>query len=145
MFRILKSGGTFALFRNSTPPAFGDELYEEIQGCYEKHYYSHYKSYDKPKKRSTEDLWKPSELYWSFRFEGMEQYGFTDITMQLYDTVLTYTPDEYICLLGTMSDHISLPDSNRNALYTGIKETIVRHGGVHNVNAVFQLYMGRKP
>ena len=145
VFNILKSGGTFALFRNNTPPADGDELYEEIQICYEKYYKSFYGSAQRPTKKSMEDLWKPSELYTSFRFEGMEQYGFTDITMNLFDAVHEYTSDEYIALLNTMSDHISLPADNRKALESGIRNAILRHGNRYNVNAVFQLYMGRKP
>ena len=67
-----------------------------------------------------EDLWKPSGLYTSFRFEGMEQYGFTDITMNLFDDVHKYTVDEYIALLNTMPDHISLPVDNRKALELGM-------------------------
>jgi len=145
VFNILKSGGTFALFRNNTPPNDGDELYEEIQACYEKHYNSYYKSSKRPEKKSKEDLWKPSELYWSFRFEGMEHYGFTDITMHLYDAFREYTADEYIALLDTYSDHISLPDENKNALYSGIREAILKHGNSYKLNGVFQLYMGRKP
>ena len=145
VYDILKSGGTFALFRNNTPPADGDELYEEIQACYEKHYKSFYGSAQRPTKKSLEDLWKPSELYTSFRFKGLEQYGFTDITMKLFDSVHIYSADKYIALLNTMSDHISLPTDNREALELGIKNAILRHGNSYKVNAVFQLYMGRKP
>ena len=144
-FNILKSGGIFALFRNNTPPADGDELYEEIQTVYEKHYYTHYKSQKRPVKKSMEDLLTPSELYRNFRFEGMEKYGFADITMDLYDAVQTYTASEYIALLDTYSDHMSLPDENKKALYSGIGEAICRHGNSYKIDAVFQLYLGRKP
>jgi hypothetical protein len=64
--------------------------------------------------------------------------------MKLYDASQTYSADEYIALLDTYSDHRTLPDDNRAALYAGIKEAIFRHGGYHKVDYVFQLYMGRK-
>lgn len=30
------------------------------------------------------------------------------------------------------------------ALYAGIKEAIIKHGGQHTVDYIFQLYMGKK-
>lgn len=71
-------------------------------------------------------------------------YGFSEVTMKLYDASRTYSADGYIAFLDTYSDHRGLPDDNRVALYVGIKEAILRHGGHHKVDYVFQLYMGRK-
>jgi SAM-dependent methyltransferase len=144
VFRLLKNGGTFALFRNNPVPAEGEELYEEIQAVYEKYYNNYYRSKERPVRKSKEEFWKPSEIYKGFRFEGLERYGFSEITMKLYDASRTYSVDEYIALLDTYSDHRGLPDNNRAALYAGIKEAILRHGGYHKVDYVFQLYMGRK-
>ena len=42
VFRLLKNGGTFALFRNNAVPEDGNVLYEEIQAVYDKYYYRHY-------------------------------------------------------------------------------------------------------
>jgi ubiquinone/menaquinone biosynthesis C-methylase UbiE len=144
VFRLLKSGGAFALFRNNSVPADGEELYEEIQSVYEKYYNSYYISKERPVRKSKEEFRKPAEIYRGFRFEGLEQYGFSEVTMTLYDASQTYSADEYIALLDTYSDHRSLPEDNRAALYAGIKEAILRHGGQHKVDYVFQLYMGRK-
>jgi SAM-dependent methyltransferase len=144
VFRLLRKGGVFALFRNNTVPAVGEELYEEIQTVYEKYYYSYYKSKERPVSKSKEEFEKPSEIYRGFRFESLERYGFSEVTMKLYDASRTYSADEYIALLDTYSDHISLPDDNRVALYEGIEEAILRHGGHHKVDYIFQLYMGRK-
>ncbi|HZK34550.1 MAG TPA: hypothetical protein VFD33_04490, partial [Bacillota bacterium] len=83
-------------------------------------------------------------IYISYGFEGLEDYGFKDVLMRFYDGAKTYSADEYIVLLETMSDHKSLPESNRQALYAGIKEVIIKHGGQHTVDYIFQLYMGRK-
>jgi SAM-dependent methyltransferase len=48
VFKILKSGGTFALFRNNAVPRDDNELYEEIQAVYNKYYYKSYKPYPRP-------------------------------------------------------------------------------------------------
>ncbi len=145
VYRLLKEGGTFALFRNNAVPADGEELYEEIQTLYIKYYNSYYTSIKRPVRKSREDFLKPSEIYKSFRFEDLERYGFREVTMKLYDASQTYSADEYIALLDTYSDHRGLPDDNRTALYAGIREAILRHGGYHKVDYIFQLYMGRKP
>lgn len=144
VFRLLINGGAFALFRNNPVPADGEELYEEIQTVYKKYYNSYYTSNERPVRKSKEEFWKPSEIYRGFRFEGLERYGFSDVTMKLYDASQTYSADEYIALLDTYSDHRVLPDDNRSSLYAGIKEAILRHGGNHKVDYIFQLYMGRK-
>lgn len=144
VYRLLKNGGTFALFRNNPVPAIGEELYEEIQMVYDKYYYTYYITRNRPVLRAKEDYFKPSEISKSFGFDSLEKYGFKDAAMKLYDASLTYTVDDYIALLNTFTDHITLPDENRTALYDGIREAILRHGGYHRVDYVFQLYMGRK-
>jgi hypothetical protein len=47
-------------------------------------------------------------------------------------------------LLDTFSDHRALPRENREALYSGVKETIEKHGGQIQTHNTYQLYMGRK-
>ena len=143
-FRLLKTGGTIALFRYNAIAADGEKIYDEIQAFYEKHYYSYYTSSIKPVKKSKQDFLKPSEIYISFRFEDLKDYGFKDISMKFYDGIKTFTADEYLIWLDTMSDHRSLPEANRKALYNGIRETIVRNGNCHKIDFIFQLYMGRK-
>jgi SAM-dependent methyltransferase len=144
VFQLLKNGGTFALFRNNAMPADGEALYEEIQSVYEKYYRSYYTSNKPLVKKTVEDFWKPSEIHTSFRFESMERYDFRDVTMKFYNESRTYNADEYITLLDTYSDHRALPECNRVGLYAGVKEAIVRHGGQHTLDCIFQLYMGRK-
>jgi ubiquinone/menaquinone biosynthesis C-methylase UbiE len=144
VFRLLKNGGTFALFRSNSVPANGEEVYEEIQTVYEKYYYNYYVSNERPIRKSEEEYVKPSEIYRGFRFESLEKYGFSEVTMKLYDASRTYSVDDYMALLDTYADHRGLPDDNRAALYNGIKEVILRHGGYHKVDYIFQLYMGKK-
>ena len=147
VYRLLKNGGVFALFRNNAVQNENSETYEEIQTVYEKQYYSQYMPNNRPVKLSEmkyEDFLKPAEIYRGFRFESLEQYGFKDISMKLYHATRTYGADEYITLLDTMSDHRALTKERRMALYTEIKEIILRHDGQLKMDFIFQLYMGRK-
>jgi len=145
VFRLLKNGGVFALFRSNAIPAEGKEMYEEIQKVYEATYYRHYASKERPVRKSGEELLRPAEIRRSFGFDSLERFGFRDVTLKLYNTSRIYGADEYIELLDTFSDHRNLPDDLRSALYEGIREVIVRHGGFHEVDYRYQLYMGRKP
>ena len=148
VLRLLKRGGVFALFRNNAVPVDDDELYIDVQKVYDEYYYSYYKMDNRPvkiSKMTEDDFWKPAEIYRGFRFESLEQYGFSDITMKLYYTTRDYNADDYVALLETYSDHRALPDDKRTSLYEGIKEAIIKHGGNQKMSFIFQLYMGRKP
>lgn len=141
VFRLLKEGGSFALFRYTTVPSCGEALYEDIQGAYDKYYY---KPYIRPVRKSYEEYKEPSEIRRGFGFENLEQYGFKDTKILLYKTTKLFTPKEYLALLDTFSDHRNLPEVDRIALYAEIEEAILKHGGQQKVDYVFQLYMGRK-
>ncbi len=142
--RLLKSGGAIALFRYNIDPADGEELYEEIQSIYRKHYCTYYTSNERRSKKSREDFQTPSGIYTGFRFEDLRAYGFRDVTMKFYDVSRMYSADEYIAYIDTMADHRGLPDENRAALYAGVKEAIIKHGGHFKIDFIFQLYIGRK-
>lgn len=141
VFSILKNGGTFALFRYNTVPADGDEIYEKIQEVYEKYFY---KPYVRPIMKTYEQYKNFTEIMRGFGFEDLAEYGFYDVSIKLYPFARTFNADEFIALLDTFSDHRSLPEEDRIALYKGITEVIKKYGGYHKVNYVFQLYMGRK-
>ena len=145
VFQMLKEGGTFALFRNNAKTPSGNRLYDESQEQYERYYYSYYSKSKTPKRTQKEDYKTRSGIYDGFRFESMEQYGFNNVTMKFYETSRSYSADDYITLLDTYSDHRSLPDENRSALYKGIRATIIRYGGYQKLNFLFQLYIGKKP
>ena len=144
VFRLLKSGGTFALLRNNVYTADGDALYEDIQAVYEKHYFSYYTSKERLVRHSKKDLMEPSGIKEGFGFEDLSAYGFGDISLKFYEKTFTYSADDYIALMDTMSPNRALPDANRTALYTEMKEVIIKHGGKYSEDTVFTLYMGRK-
>jgi hypothetical protein len=116
-----------------------------MQRVYEATYDRHYASKERPVRKSGEDLLRPDEIRRRFGFDSLERFGFRDVALKLYHASRTYGADEYIGLLDTYSDHRSLPDDLRSALYEGIREVIVRHGGYHEADYIYQLYMGRKP
>jgi len=140
-FRLLRSGGVFALFRYTGVQAIFEERFEEIRAVYDKYYRSYYKQNERP---PLDVYGQPAQILRRFGFNDLKDYGFADITMKLYDTTLTFTADEYIAILETYSDHKHLPEENKAALYTAIKDTILRHGGHYKADYTFQLYMGRK-
>lgn len=140
VFRLLKNGGTFALFRYISVPADGDELYEEIQSLYRRYF----RPYRRPVRKTGEEYWEPSEMKKRFGFGDMEHYGFVDISRKMYNGSKTFDADGYIALLETFSDHRSQPEREKELLYSGIREAILKHGGLHRVDYVFLLYMGRK-
>jgi ubiquinone/menaquinone biosynthesis C-methylase UbiE len=143
-YRLLTNGGTIALFRYNAVAAVGEKVYDEIQNIYERHYYSYHTLSTRPVKKSKQDFLEPSEICNSFGFGNLNDYGFKDITMKFYDGAKTFTADEYLIWLDTMSDHRSMPETNRKALYEDIRETIIRNGNYHKVDFIYQLYMGRK-
>lgn len=140
--RLLRSGGAFALFRYNAVPDDGNALYEDIQAVYERHYHQPYK---RPQKKAGDALWQPDGIRRGFGFEDMGAYGFTDLAMKLYPVARTFTADAYIATLETFSDHRALPEADRAALYSGVRDAIAKHGGMITVQYIFQLYMGRKP
>ena len=143
VLRLLKSGGVFALFRNNPVDGYG--FNEDIQELYRKYYLSIYPTNTMPAKKTSLELSQPSGINRGYGFYDMEHYGFTEITMKFYEVTHTYNADDYVALLETYADHRSLPESNKAALYAGIKESIIGNGGYCKQDYLFQLYMGRKP
>ena len=132
------------MLRNNVYTADGDALYEEIQAAYEKHYFSYYTSKKRLRRNSRDDLMEPSGIINGFGFEDLREYRFGGISMKFYEKTFTYSADNFIALMDTMSDHRELPEGNRTALYAGIKKAITKHGGQYSQDSVFTLYMGRK-
>lgn len=144
--RALKDGGAFALLRYNFNifPADDEPLGAQLRAVYERHYYDHYASAGRPIRITRELLETPEKIRSGFGFADMRAYGFTDVTMRLYDATLTYTPDGYAEHLDTLSDHRALPEGDREALYAAVRDVIAANGGRHDIHCIFQLYMGRK-
>jgi ubiquinone/menaquinone biosynthesis C-methylase UbiE len=135
--RILKSGGTIALFWNRPAPNdWNDPLHQKIQSIY----------------RELLPQWgykvtrnKNKENIYSSIIKEIEQYGFTNIEFMLYHSIRKMTGVEYIELLNTYSDHIALEKSIKSLLFDGIRTAIEEFGNELVLNDTIDLYLARKP
>ncbi len=139
VFRILKSGGTFARFANHPCQAKENPmLFEVIQNAYAKYYYPYYKK--QPGKLS-----EYTEEQAAARAATADKYGFMDTRYVLFHRVRTLSAAEYRRLIGTYSDHITIEKSIRERFFDAIEDAINRHGGTISIFDTIDLQMARKP
>lgn len=143
--RLLRNGGTFALFRYNEIASPDDPIYRKIRAAHHAYYDAYYRRPECPAIRKTHaDFTGPDEIERGFRFRRLEDYGFQDVTMRFYDVTITYDAAEYTAFLDTLSDHRNLPESVRAPYYDEVKRIIDKNDGVYRGDYVFELYMGRK-
>ena len=139
VFRILKSGGSFARFANHPYQAKDNpELSEAIQQAYAEYYYPYYGKQPRTPSEYTEDQA-------AARAKVADQYGFTDTRYALFYRQRILTAAEYKALIGTYSDHITIEESIREPFFNAIEETINRHGGSITIFDTIDLQLARKP
>ena len=96
-FKLLKPGGTLALFWNK--PFIGrkdDLLHQKIQSIYEKY---------KPSKAKPIEN---DEEHYKELLKKLRKYGFKDVELKLYNKTRIFNACDYISLLNTYSDHRSM-------------------------------------
>jgi SAM-dependent methyltransferase len=142
-YRLLRDGGVFALMRFNWIPADDSAVVAQIRRAYETHFESHYGK--ESRRLSKAEYSQPVGLKKGFGLSNMGDYGFTHVDHTTYDEEITYTADEYIRLLDTMSDHRALPESHRAALYAQLRNIIAENNGHIRQGYLFQLYLGKKP
>ncbi|MBQ3271870.1 MAG: class I SAM-dependent methyltransferase [Solobacterium sp.] len=139
VFRILKSGGAFARFANHPYQAKDNPmLFEEIQNAYAKYYYPYYK-------KQPEKLSEYTEEQAAARAAIAGKYEFSNIQYALFHRVRTLSAAEYIKLISTYSDHITIEASIRKRFFDAIEDTINRHGGSISIFDTLDLQLARKP
>lgn len=131
-FDLLKNGGTFAMFmmRPDIQPGGGytdASLYAEIQAVYTKYFHPQV------------------EYKCNLDYDARDKYGFVDLELREYKKTRTYHADEYISLIGTHSDHITLIEPDKSHFYNGIREAILRHGNEIVLYDKITMYLARKP
>lgn len=132
-FKLLKPGGTLALFWNK--PFIGrkdDLLHKKIQNIYEKYKPSKAKPIEKDKEHYKELL------------EKLKKYGFKDVELKLYHKTRTFNACDYISLLNTYSDHRTMNLAIRAKFEEEIKEAILEHNNLLRVYDTMELYLARK-
>ena len=139
VFAMLKSGGVFARFANHPWRDKGNPaLAAALDEIYAKYYHVYYRSVPK-----LEDEYTEAQALRRAEIAG--QYGFTDLRHRLYRRTRTFTAAEYVQLLGTYSDHISLPDEVRLPFFRAVEEAITSHGGTIAIYDTIDLQLARKP
>lgn len=73
-----------------------------------------------------------------------DKYGFVDTTYKLYNFTKDFTADEYMKLLMTYPDHMSLEKTARENLFKGIYDAINKHGGVITIYYTIDLQLAIK-
>lgn len=132
-FSLLKSGGVFARFANHpTPNKENQALADEMDRLYEIYMHSSH-----PAEFGEEDAKTLSQI--------PLQYGFSEVFYALYHRTRTFSAREYLSLLGTYSDHITLEEQRRKGLFEGIAQAIHRHGGTITLYDTIDLELARKP
>lgn len=140
--RILRDKGLFALLRyNFMRDGFDGE--EKIHTAKRDYYYGYFnKPCPPPEPRDAAQLLTREQNRRNFGFEAMEDYGFRDVEMRLYNKSLDYTAADYLALLETMSDYRLLPDENKKHISDAVYNTIGDES--RGIDYCFQLYTGRK-
>lgn len=134
VYRLLKSGGIFACFRNHPYKDKGNEpLHIAIQKVYAKYMEC---SQEKPE-YSEDECIKMADT--------IKKYGFIDVNYKLYHRTRTFDADSYVSLLNTYSDHRALKEEQRILFYKEIKDAINHFGGNINIYDTIDLQLARKP
>lgn len=69
---------------------------------------------------------------------------FTDVDARVFEWQQRYETEEFIALLGTHSDHITLPDAPRERLYSAIRATLEEAGGSFELTYQTLLCLARR-
>ena len=134
-YRLLKSGGTLALFWNHPAPP-DDELNAAMQKVYDKY---------KPASQDSSRVHKYSEENCLEIVSRTEQYGFVDVNYKIYCQTRAFDADSYIALLNTYSDHRAMPRDKWALFEKELREAISKCGGQVYIHDTMDLYLAKKP
>jgi len=139
-YQMLKPGGTLAVWWNN-PRASGQnlELEQEIQEVYRK--YAPSLADTAGRKTAQHERWFVTRCVNLQRL--LHSNGFCDVKFELYYDWRNLTPENYIGLLHTYSDHMALSDKERIPLFDNIQAIIEKHGSITLLDTM-DLHMGRK-
>lgn len=134
VYRLLKSGGTFARFANHPHKDKSNEpLHIAIQKVYAVYM---------PDSALGQEY---SEEMASGRADVISGYGFIDISYKLYHRIRTFDAENYVTLISTYSDHRALGEEKLTLMQNEIKDVINSFGGKINIYDTIDLQLARKP
>lgn len=133
VYELLKNGGAFARFAYH---AGKDKSRESLASKMQEIYKTYMNANREPKEYSKEDAQSLAEI--------AGKYGFEDIDYKLYQLTKDFTADEYMKLLRTYPDHMSLEPMKREMLFHEIYNAINEYGGIITVYYTMDLQLARK-
>lgn len=131
-YDILKSGGAFAMFmmRPDIRPGGGytdEPLFSQIQEVYAEYF--------RPE----------TEYKCNLNYDARDKYGFVNLERREYLKTREYNADDYVSLIGTHSDHITLKEPNKTYFYEGIRKVILDSGNKITLYDKITMYLAKKP
>jgi hypothetical protein len=131
-YDMLKRNGAFAMFmmRPDLRPGGGytdEPLYSRIQEVYAEYF--------RPETEYTCNL----------DYDARNRYGFTNLECRYYYKTREYNADDYVSLIGTHADHITLKEPYKSKFYRGIREAIFNSGNKITLYDKITMYLARKP
>ena len=132
---LLKPGGALAVVHGwQVLPEDGDPVWAELQEDYDA-VVPHPDNVPPPRPEAITSEWADE-----FRESGV----FASVEERRHLQTLTYTADEYVDVLGTFSENLSLPAAQRDELFDRIHARIsARPGGVATKHFLLLLTVGR--
>lgn len=132
-FKLLKSGGTLALFWNKPFVAREDDpLHQKIQSVYQKY------------RPLSNKVIENDTLRYAKISKTIKNFGFKDLEVKLYHGMRKFNASDYISLLNTYSDHRAMPEFTKQLFESEIEYAIMEYGNVLNVYDTIDLYLARK-
>lgn len=134
VMRLLKPGGTLALFWNHPMPGGGVGTPGEraLQRVYEK--------YGKGRRDNPFDG-SSCPAY----CEALREVGFVDVHFELFEAWRELDGEQYVMLLRSYSDHAKMTLQEQINLEQDMKEAILDLGGTLPIRDLMDLYIARKP
>ena len=131
-YDLLKSNGAFAMFmtKPDLQPGGGytdEPIYRRLQEVYSKFFHP------------------TTEYKCKLDYDVRDKYGFVQLECLEYRKTREYNADDYVSLIGTHADHITLQEPDRTKFYEGIREVIHSFGNKITLYDKITMYLARKP
>ena len=134
VYRLLKSGGTFAWFRNHPGR---DKENEPLHAAMQKVYSKYMPQVGEPVEINEGKCIEISNT--------IKKYGYVDVNYKMYYRTRTYSAENYVSLISTYSDYLAMKEEQRVLFSNEMKETINSFGGKIKVYDTINLHLARKP
>jgi len=130
---VLPEGGHLALFWNHNLP-FPEPLNHELDQVY--------RQFAPELAGGPSPGYQAGVQYWESEIQGSPEFDLLEI--KIYPWQAVYSTPQYLGLLNTYSDHLCLPEAQRQRLFSAIAALLERHGGKVEKPYQAELFIARK-